>query len=81
MKKYRPTKSNEGGRNLFCSHYSHCLDYAIDMAWDSWNCSRCDRKKNVSDQTVRMSPYSEDIAYYEFGNGFSSSDLDGLPGL
>lgn len=81
MKKYRPTQNNKGGRNLFCSHYSHCLDYAIKEAWNSWNCTKCDFRKKVSPQEARFSVYSEDIAYYEFGNGFSSTDLDGLSGL
>ena len=78
MKKYRPTKNNEGGRNLFCSHYSHCLDYAIKKAWDSWNCTRCDFKNKQCEQSAGMPVYSEDIAYYEFGEGFSSMDLEGL---
>lgn len=81
MKKYKPTKSNEGGRNLFCSHYSHCLDYAIKEAWNSWNCTKCDFKNKRYEQSAAMSVNTEDIAYYEFGNGFSSMDLDGLSGL
>jgi hypothetical protein len=80
MKKYRPTKNNEGGRNLFCSQYSHCLDYAIDKAWDSWNCSKCDFKNKQGDRVAMASIYSEEIPYYEFGDGFSSSDLDVLAG-
>lgn len=81
MKKYRPTSSNKGGRNLFCSHYGDCLDYVIDKAWDSWNCSKCELKNKVSDHTIGAEAYSDDITYYEFGNGFSSVDLDGLAGI
>lgn len=81
MKKYRPTRNSKGGRNLFCCHYSHCLDYAIKEAWISWNCTKCDFRNNVSPQEAKFQVYSEDIAYYEFGNGFSSIDLDGLSGL
>jgi len=78
MKKRNPTVKNEGGRNLFCGHYGDCLDHAIKKTWDSWNCSKCQFKHEVSPQEARMPVYSEDIAYYEFGNGFSSSDIDGL---
>jgi len=81
MKKYRPTKNNKGGRNLFCIHYGHCLDYAIKSAWDSWNCTKCDYKNKAGDQSAVMSFNTEDIPYYEFGNGFSSIDLDGLSGI
>ena len=78
MKKYRPKKSNEGGRNLFCSNYNNCLDHAIMKKWDSWNCAGCELRNRVSDQSARIPVYSEDIAYYEFGDGFSSMDLEGL---
>ena len=81
MRKFRPTISNKGGRNLFCRHYDRCLDYAIKKAWDSWNCTKCDFKNKVSDQTFIMPRYSEDIIYYEFGNGFSSIDLDSFTGI
>jgi hypothetical protein len=36
-----------GYRNLFCVHYSQCLDFAILSAWDTWACSRCTNKKQV----------------------------------
>jgi hypothetical protein len=81
MKNSRPTKSNKGGRNLFCRHYDHCLDYAIEMAWNSWNCTKCDFKNKVSENTVGMQVSSEDIVYYEFGNGFSGVDLENIGGF
>lgn len=78
MKKHRPTKKNEGGRNLFCSHYNGCLDYVVKKSWDSWNCSKCDLRNRAGDKPFIGSASSEDIAYYEFGEGFSSMDLEGL---
>ena len=36
-----------GYRNLFCAHYSQCLDFAIMRAWESWACSECTHKKQV----------------------------------
>lgn len=79
MNNCRPTLSNRGGRNLYCSHYDHCLDYAIENEWNSWNCARCDYKDKIPVQTSLMPGYSENITYYEFGNGLSSIDLDSLP--
>ena len=78
MKKCKPTESSEGGRNIFCSHYSHCLDHAIKNAWNSWNCAECQFKNEVCPREARIPVYSDDIAYYEFGDGFSCSDIEGL---
>jgi len=36
-----------GDRNLFCSHYSQCLDLAIGNAWDTWACFECPFQKQV----------------------------------
>lgn len=36
-----------GDRNLFCSHYSQCLDFAIGKGWDSWACFECPNRKKV----------------------------------
>lgn len=77
MKKYNPTKTDRGERNLFCSHYSNCLDYAIKEGWNSWDCSRCALKYHRVDKEA-LSICTEEIPYYEFGGGFSSSDLDSL---
>jgi len=30
-----------GKRNLYCSRYNDCLDYAVKALWKSWNCSQC----------------------------------------
>jgi hypothetical protein len=78
MKKRNPTANNEGGRNLFCSHYSDCLDHAITKVWDSWNCAECQFKNEVCPQEAKIPVYSDDIAYYEFGTGFSCSDIEGF---
>ena len=30
-----------GKRNLFCAHYSNCLDHAVMKLWADWDCTRC----------------------------------------
>ena len=80
-KKCNPTKNNKGGRILFCAHYNDCLDHAVKKAWNSWNCSKCDMKNKYSSPEFQIPAFSEEIAYYEFGDGFSSSDLESLISL
>ena len=36
----------KGDRNIYCPHYGACLDYAIEVAWQYWNCSDCNERKN-----------------------------------
>ncbi len=34
--------SKKGGkRNVWCKHYSPCLDYAIENSWKDWGCGKC----------------------------------------
>jgi hypothetical protein len=33
-----------GERNIFCSFYNGCLDYAIKESWSCWDCSDCQHK-------------------------------------
>ena len=37
---------NDGERNVFCPHYSGCLDYACKRYWDFWSCEYCAHRKN-----------------------------------
>ncbi len=37
----------KGYRNLFCSHYNQCLDFAIKKSWEGWACFKCAHKKQV----------------------------------
>ncbi|MBW1784057.1 MAG: hypothetical protein JRL30_25375 [Deltaproteobacteria bacterium] len=33
-----------GERNIFCPYYGDCLDYAVQIQWHAFNCSRCPYK-------------------------------------
>ena len=39
--------SQKGYRNLFCSNYRQCLDFAVMNAWERWACVDCPHKKQV----------------------------------
>ena len=56
-----------GEKNIFCPHYSACLDHAVLKSWDSFMCDECvyrltkERLKNV--QILRH----DDSPYYTLG--------------
>ncbi len=40
-----PTKAGEfepSERNVDCSHYAGCLDYALRVGWDNFDCEPCE---------------------------------------
>jgi hypothetical protein len=41
---------HEPERNLFCSKYSECLDFAVSRGWHSFSCDQCECR-NVADHT------------------------------
>ncbi|MEW6664435.1 MAG: hypothetical protein AB1512_04335 [Thermodesulfobacteriota bacterium] len=62
--KCRPARS-QGDRNVFCPFYGECLDYAIQEAWESWECTHCAQR---GDQTAAPElPWcvNHTVAYYE----------------
>ena len=36
----------KGDRNVYCPYYGDCLDYAIEVAWQYWNCGDCIERTN-----------------------------------
>jgi hypothetical protein len=60
-----------GYRNLFCTHYSHCLDFAIMCAWDSWACSKCTHKKQVQIFDDFPATNRDVVLYHEFPKEFA----------
>jgi hypothetical protein len=36
----------KGDRNIYCPHYGDCLDYAIEVSWEYWNCGDCHERGN-----------------------------------
>ena len=54
-----------GERNVYCPYYNGCLDYAVDHAWQSWNCCKCQHKliqcsTNAWDYEVTLA-----VTYYD----------------
>ena len=41
MKKRPNPLEKSGERNLYCPYYEDCLDHAIELHWQNWNCSKC----------------------------------------
>lgn len=31
----------EPERNIYCKGYDHCLNWAVDQGWPSWQCAGC----------------------------------------
>ena len=46
MKPAHNPKHEKGDRNVFCPHYGDCLDYAIEVSWQYWNCGDCRERAN-----------------------------------
>lgn len=52
-------RTAEPDRELFCTHYDHCLDTTIERNWPGFSCGCCPLRGLVS---VRPSPAQEDVA-------------------
>ena len=46
MKPAHNPKHEKGDRNVYCPYYGDCLDYAIEVSWQYWNCGECLEKAN-----------------------------------
>ena len=58
-------KPKRGERNIYCPYYGVCLDYAVNHAWQSWNCSECQHKMTRHAISQRDYVMSNAVAYYE----------------
>ena len=54
-----------GRRNVFCPHYSECLDLVIRNGWMHWNCSSCDHRFNREAEPEIPLNVKYSVAYYE----------------
>ncbi len=52
MRKRCNPRQQKGERNLFCNHYSNCLDYVIQNNWLDWACTRCVYKRNKQNKPI-----------------------------
>jgi hypothetical protein len=62
--KAKPTPGR-GERNIYCPYYGDCLDSAVDLSWQSWNCSECQHKMTRQAITQRDCLMSNPVTYYE----------------
>lgn len=62
--------SGSGYRNLFCTKYGQCLDFAIESAWESWACYKCPDKKQVLILDDFPATNSDVDLYYELPREF-----------
>jgi hypothetical protein len=65
-----------GDRNVFCSDYNYCLDYAITRSWNSWNCCKCKIRFGQDVEKESPSTSSEVILEYELTDQSISLDWD-----
>jgi hypothetical protein len=66
-KEHKPV-SKSGYRNIYCSHYNICLDYAAKRYWSSFTCRFC---TYISEQTHHI-----DLANSSDGSHFFSIPLE-----
>ena len=68
-RKKRVTEFNPGlkggKRNIFCPHYSECLDFVIREQWISWGCKDCLHKFNESGRAELEPRIDQGVPYYE----------------
>lgn len=62
--KISPTP-RRGKRNIFCPHYSGCLDMVIRKRWMYWNCTKCEQQSNREAEPEIPLNVNYSIAYYE----------------
>ncbi len=55
----------KGKRNVFCPHYSDCLNTAVLRQWSHWNCADCDHRANREAEPEIPLHVNYGIAYYE----------------
>lgn len=54
-----------GSREIYCPHYSDCLDVAIKKRWTHWTCSKCGQSFNRDVELEIPINVNHHIAYYE----------------
>jgi hypothetical protein len=56
--------NTKGSRNVFCPHYSDCLDYVITKSWKNWNCNKCEHRQ-ARDPMIDIPLTVGEISYYD----------------
>jgi hypothetical protein len=68
MRPKRNPVNQPGDRNLECTFYGRCLDFAVQYGWQHWNCGQCFHKsKKLAVDAVRTVP--DTSVHYEIPSG------------
>ncbi len=54
----------KGERNIFCPHYSNCLDHAIHKSWEFWACFECRHQMDTQSFDDYPFTHSEQVLYH-----------------
>ncbi|MEW6667959.1 MAG: hypothetical protein AB1512_22335 [Thermodesulfobacteriota bacterium] len=66
MKTSKPNPAPEqGSRNVYCPHYSECLDKVIKRGWTGWHCHLCGERFNQAAEPELALSVGESFAYYD----------------
>ncbi len=76
MRKRCTPHQQKGERNLFCDHYSDCLDYVIQKGWPDWDCTRCVYKRTYYDKPIVFHTDTDTFDYHALSPDFQP--IDGL---
>ncbi len=74
MQKHCNPRQHKGERNLFCNHYSNCLDYVIRNDWPDWACTRCAYQRNHYDKPVVFHSDTDTFDYHDLSPDFQPAD-------
>ena len=54
-----------GKRDVYCSCYNDCLDFAVECLWQSWNCSQCPNRLTKQSTTECEYGFDDTYSYYD----------------
>lgn len=54
-----------GRRDVYCSCYNDCLDFAVERLWQSWNCSECPNRLTKQSTTECEYAFDDTYSYYD----------------
>ena len=77
MKSELNPSSKRGERNLFCTHYSDCLDHVVSWKWHHWSCGECSNKF-IEETRDMVQTVNDSNIYYELPSVLSGEVLNSI---
>ncbi len=74
MVKHCNPYQQKGERNLFCNHYSNCLDYVIQKDWPNWDCTQCVYKRSDYEKPIVINTGGDSFDYHDLSPEFDHRD-------